>query len=171
MKIGTFILSVALSVVAGSYARADTTPAAASSTAPTPNDMNGVWAIQNASVQQQQAASYFSIRAAPSGILVVIRLGSYDWQAFVTTWTGNSATVITMTTQAINSWRIDFLSAQQATISGLLCITNGSGILPPLAASSSAGSAPTADVIGIPISVGNRCFVPQGTLLNLTKVV
>ena len=168
MKIRMLILGIALSVFASSYVLAQT----AVTTALTSADMDGIWAVQNSSVQQQQpVAAYFSIRAAPSGILVAIRLGSYDWQAFVTTLTGNSATVITMTTQAINSWRIDFASAQQATITGLLCIQNGSGVLPPLSATPSVGSGVTTDVVGLPISIGNRCFVPQGTVLTLTKVI
>jgi hypothetical protein len=170
MKIRTLILAFAISVVATSHVRADVTSAAATSTALSPVDMDGIWAIQNASVQQQQVASYFSIRAATNGLLVVIRLGSYDWQAFVTTLSGNSATVTTLTTQAINSWRIDFVSAQQATITGLLCISNGIGIQ-PLTASPSVGTAPAVDVIGSPIRVGNACFVPQGTIIALTKVI
>jgi hypothetical protein len=170
MKIRTLILAFAISVVATSHVRADVTPAAATSTTLSPVDMDGIWAIQNASVQQQQVASYFSIRAATSGLLVVIRLGSYDWQAFVTTLSGNSATVTTLTAQAINSWRIDFVTAQQATITGLLCISNGIGIQ-PLTASPSVGTAPAVDVIGSPIRVGNACFVPQGTIIPLTKVI
>jgi hypothetical protein len=101
---------------------------------------------------------------------VVIRLGSYDWQAFAASLNGNSATVITLTTQAINRWRIDFASAQQATITGILCISNGGGIQ-PLTPSPTAGTAPSTDVIGIPIRVGNACFIPQGTVLALTKVI
>jgi len=170
MRIKTLILAVALSALATSYVWADTTPAATTSTVLAQADIDGIWAIPNASVQQQQVASYFSIRAATSGLLVVIRLGSYDWQAFVTTLSGNSATVTTLTTQAINSWRIDFISAQQATITGLLCISNGGGIQ-PLTASPTVGTAPTTDVIGSPIRVGNQCFIPQGTVLSLTKVI
>jgi len=169
MKIKTLILAVALSIVAPSYGLAQTTSAATTPTALMQADMDGIWAIQNASVPQQ-VPSYFSIRAASSGILVVIRLGSYDWQAFVTTLNGNSATVITLTTQAINSWRIDFVSAQQATITGLLCIANGSGIQ-PLTATPTVGSAPATDVIGSPIRIGNQCYIPQGAILTLTKVV
>jgi len=170
MKIRTLILAVALSVFVPSYVVAQTSPAATASTVLAQADMDGIWAIQNASLQQQQAVSYFSIRAAATGLLVIIRLGSYDWQAFVTTLDGNSATVTTLTTQAINSWRIDFASAQQATITGVLCITNGGGIQ-PLTASQTAGTVPETDVIGSPIRVGNACFVPQGTILTLTKVI
>ena len=170
MKIRTLILAFALSTVAPSYVLAQTTPAGATGAVLAQADMDGIWAIQNASAQQQQVPSYFSIRAATNGLLVVIRLGSYDWQAFVTTLNANSATVTTLTTQAINSWRIDFASAQQATITGLICISNGGGIQ-PLAPSPSAGSTATADVIGSPIRVGNNCFVPQGTVLTLTKVI
>jgi hypothetical protein len=170
MRIRALILAIALSAIAPSYALAQTTSAATSSTPLTSADMDGIWAIQNASVLQQQVASYFSIRASPSGILVVIRLGTYDWQAFVTTLNGNSATVITLTTQALNSWRIDFASAQQATITGLVCISNGGGIQ-PLIASPTVGSTPAASIIGIPISITNACFVPQGTVLTLTKVL
>jgi hypothetical protein len=138
-------------------------------------DIDGIWAIQSASAQQLRDASYFSIRAAQGGLLVIIRLGSSDWQAYVTTLLGNSATVVTITTQAINSWRIDFVSAQQATITGLTCILNGSGGGPvPLGASPTVGStdpASTPDVVGAPIYLGNRCFVPQGAMLALSKVL
>jgi hypothetical protein len=170
MKINANILAIALSAVAPSYVLAQTTPAATTPAVLTSADMDGIWAIQNASIQQQLVASYFSIRAVPSGILVLIRLGSSDWQAFVTTVNGNNATVTTLTTQAINSWRIDFVTAQQATITGVLCITNGGGIQ-PLTASPTVGTTPTTDVIGTPIRVGNACFVPQGTILTLTKVI
>ncbi len=170
MKIRTLILAIALSAVVPSYVLAQTNPAATTSTVLAQADMDGIWAIPNVSVQQQPVASYFSIRAGTNGLLVVIRLGSYDWQAFVTTLNGNSATVTTLTTQAINSWRIDFVSAEQATITGVLCITNGGGIQ-PLIASTTVGTAPTADVIGMPIRVGNGCFIPQGTVLNLTKLL
>jgi hypothetical protein len=170
MKIKTFILAIALAAVAPTYVLAQTTPATATSTPLTSADMDGIWAIPNSSVLQQQVVSYFSIRAATSGILVLIRLGSTDWQAFVTTLNGNSGTVTTLTAQAINTWRIDFVSAQQATITGVLCISNGGGIQ-PLTASPTVGSAPATDVVGSPIRVGNTCFVPQGTVLTLTKVI
>jgi hypothetical protein len=174
MKIRALILAIALSVAAPMCIGADATatPIAPPIFPPvlTSADMDGIWAIQNSTLVQQQAASYFSIRAAPSGILVLIRLGSGDWQAFVTTLNANSATVITMTTQAINTWKIDFASAEKATITGLLCISNGIGIQ-PLTATPSVGSASTTDVIGMPIRIGNQCFVPQGTVLNLMKVV
>jgi len=170
MKIRTLILAIALSTLAPSYVLAQTTSAGTTGAVLAQADMDGIWAIQNASLQQQQVPSYFSIRAATNGLLVVIRLGSYDWQAFVTTLNGNSATVTTLTTQAINSWRIDFASAQQATITGLICISNGGGIQ-PLTPSPSAGPTATADVIGSPIRIGNNCFVPQGTVLTLTKVI
>ena len=166
MKIRTLILIVAISALANSIARAD---AAATPTPLAVADIDGIWAIQNASAVQQQVASYFSIRASATGLLVIIRLGTSDWQAFVTALAGNSATVTTVTTQAINSWRIDFASAQQATITGLLCIANGSGIQ-PLTPSPTVGAAPATDVIGIPISI-NRCFIPQGTVLTLAKVL
>ena len=170
MKIRTFVLAGVMSALSGSMTLAQSAPGATIPTALTTADMDGIWAIQNPSILQQQVASYFTIRAAPSGVLVIIRLGSYDWQAFVTTLTNTSATVITLTTQAINSWRIDFASAQQATITGVLCISNGGGIQ-PLTANPTVGTAPSTDVIGIPISIGNRCFIPQGTVLNLSKVI
>jgi hypothetical protein len=170
MKIKTLILAAALLASSSSYVLAQTTPAATTSTELTQADIDGVWAIQNASVQQQQVASYFSIRASSSGLLVVIRLGSYDWQAFVASLNGNSATVITLTAQAINKWRIDFVSAQRATITGLLCISNDGGIQ-PLTPSPTVGTTPTTDVIGIPIRVGNACFIPERTVLTLTKVI
>jgi hypothetical protein len=173
MRIRTSILAIALTAFAPSYLLAQTTQAATTATLLSQADMDGIWAIQNASVLQQQVPSYFSIRAAANGLLVIIRLGSYDWQAFVTTLSGNSATVTTLTTQAINSWRIDFVSAQQATITGVICISNGGGIQ-PLTASPSVGSTPTTSIVGSPISpisISSACFVPQGTVLSLMKVI
>jgi hypothetical protein len=169
MNIRSLILAAAIALLSPFPALAQTTPAA-TTTALAVADIDGIWAIPDASITQQQVASYFSIRAAPSGLLVIIRLGTYDWQAFVTTLSGNSATVTTLTTQAINSWRIDFASAAKATITGVLCISNGGGIQ-PMTASPSVGTVPSSDVIGMPIRIGNQCFIPQGTVLTLTKVL
>jgi len=187
MILKKLVLAIALSALANSLALADSGTTAgcqsgttASGVCPTPAplstaDFDGIWAIQSASAQQQRDASYFSIRAAQDGLLVIIRLGSYDWQAYVTTLLGNSATVVTITTQAINSWSIDFASAQQATITGLSCILNGPGGGPvPLGASptvASATPAPATDATGLPIYLGNRCLVPQGATLALSKVL
>ena len=169
MNVKVIFLVVVFSILAASQASANSPPALQPA-ALTSADMDGIWAIQNPSVSQQQVASYFSIRATADGVLVIIRLGSYDWQAFVSTLTGTSATIITMTSQAINSWRIDFASAQQATITGVLCISNGGGIL-PMVPSPTVGAAPATDVVGTPIRVGNNCFIPQGTVLNLSKII
>ena len=165
MSIKKLVLAIALCTLVTSLAWAQSVPA---------TDVDGIWAIQGASTQQQRDASYFSIRAAPSGLLVIIRLGTYDWQAYVTTLVGNSATVVTITTQAINSWKIDFTSAQQATVTGLICIQNVGGGPVPLVSTPTVGSVtPTAttDVTGMPIYAGNRCFVPQGAVFPLAKVL
>ncbi len=181
------VLAIALCTLANPLALADSgttaecqsgTTASGVCTTPAPlstADFDGIWAIQSASDQLQRDASYFSIRAAQNGLLVIIRLGSYDWQAYVTTLVGNSATVVTIKTQAINSWSIDFASAQQATITGITCILNGVGPGPvPLAASptvASTATAPATDATGLPIYLGNRCLVPQGATLALSKVL
>lgn len=170
MKLRNLVFVIAVSALTSSIGLAQTTPSAATASALTTADMDGIWAIQNATILQQQAASYFSIRAAPSGLLVLIRLGTADWQAFVTTLNGNSATVITLTAQAINSWRIDFVSEQAATITGVLCISNGGGIQ-PLTPSPTVGATPATDVTGLTIRIGNSCFIPQGAVLNLSKVL
>ena len=175
MTVRKFVFAIALSLLASPLALAQSGTACQPGTAAvcpplSAADFDGIWAIQNASDQQLRDASYFSIRAAQGGLLVIIRLGSYDWQAYVTTLLDNSATVVTITTQAINSWSIDFASAQQATITGLTCIPNSYGGGPlPLGASPTVGSTP--DVVGAPIYLGNRCFVPQGAVLALSKVL
>ena len=178
MNFRKILLAVAVAGTALAAAAADTAPTAtttaATTTVPLPSaDIDGIWAIQSAPVAQQRDAAHFSIRAAQGGLLVIIRLGSYDWQAYVTTLAGNSATVVTITTQAINSWRIEFASAQKATISGIVCIPNGVGIV-PLVASPTAGSTATntaTDATAMPIYQGNNCLVPQGATLTLIKVL
>jgi hypothetical protein len=176
MIVRKLVFAIVLSLVASLPALAQTgttvtcQPGTAAVCPPLPAaDIDGIWAIQSASAQELRDASYFSIRAAQGGLLVIIRLGSSDWQAYVTTLLGNSATVVTLTTQAINSWRVDFLSAQQATITGLRCILNGSGGPVPLGASPTVGSTP--DVVGAPIYLGNRCLVPEGAKFALSKVL